>query len=163
MKTRPYSSSVTQSLPSLTTSIFHMGKNTWLKLFWGNRGRPFTSPGGGGDRSALGATWRLTRPPARLSSWCSHVDKWSFDVFTRNCTSGDHTLKFVSWELLTSYDVISHFKIPVSALVPVVEALEVGYSQHRTPYHNLMHAADVTRMVHYLLFKTGVVVCTGDS
>ncbi|XP_072709739.1 dual specificity calcium/calmodulin-dependent 3',5'-cyclic nucleotide phosphodiesterase 1C-like isoform X2 [Ciconia boyciana] len=117
---------------------------------------------GVGEVGRRAAGGRLTSGEGFLAHR-EHVDKWSFDVFTRNCTSGDHTLKFVSWELLTSYDVISHFKIPVSALVPVVEALEVGYSQHRTPYHNLMHAADVTRMVHYLLFKTGVVVCTGDS
>ncbi|KAJ1063460.1 hypothetical protein K5549_020912, partial [Capra hircus] len=48
------------------------------------------------------------------------------------------------------------FQIPISALVSFVEALEVGYSKHKNPYHNLMHAADVTQTVHYLLYKTGV-------
>lgn len=52
-------------------------------------------------------------------------------------------------------------QIPISALVSFVEALEVGYSKHKNPYHNLMHAADVTQTVHYLLFKTGVVVSRG--
>ncbi|KYO43256.1 hypothetical protein Y1Q_0017563 [Alligator mississippiensis] len=52
--------------------------------------------------------------------------------------------------------VIGVLKIPISALVSFVEALEVGYSKHKNPYHNLMHAADVTQTVHYLLFKTGV-------
>ncbi|KAK4827111.1 hypothetical protein QYF61_014374 [Mycteria americana] len=52
---------------------------------------------------------------------------------------------------------VEHWKqIPISALVSFVEALEVGYSKHKNPYHNLMHAADVTQTVHYLLFKTGV-------
>lgn len=56
------------------------------------------------------------------------------------------------------------FQIPISALVSFVEALEVGYSKHKNPYHNLMHAADVTQTVHYLLYKTGVAVSTdGDS
>lgn len=50
------------------------------------------------------------------------------------------------------------FQIPISALVSFVEALEVGYSKHKNPYHNLMHAADVTQTVHYLLLKTGMVV-----
>lgn len=49
-------------------------------------------------------------------------------------------------------------QIPISALVSFVEALEVGYSKHKNPYHNLMHAADVTQTVHYLLLKTGMVV-----
>lgn len=39
-----------------------------------------------------------------------------------------------------------------------MEAIEVGYSKHKNPYHNLMHAADVTQTVHYLLLKTGMVV-----
>lgn len=49
-------------------------------------------------------------------------------------------------------------QIPVSALVSFVEALEVGYGKYRNPYHNLIHAADVTQTVHYLLLKTGMVV-----
>ncbi|KAG7275124.1 hypothetical protein CRUP_024690 [Coryphaenoides rupestris] len=55
------------------------------------------------------------------------------------------------------YDLINRFKIPISALVSFVEALEVGYSKHKNPYHNLMHAADVTQTVHYLLLKTGIM------
>ncbi|TSK34886.1 Calcium/calmodulin-dependent 3',5'-cyclic nucleotide phosphodiesterase 1C [Bagarius yarrelli] len=53
--------------------------------------------------------------------------------------------------------VITVLKIPISALVSFVEAVEVGYSKHKNPYHNLVHAADVTQTVHYLLLKTGMV------
>lgn len=49
-------------------------------------------------------------------------------------------------------------QIPVSALVSFVEALEVGYSKHRNPYHNLTHAADVTQTAHYLMLHTGLMV-----
>ncbi|XP_066484997.1 dual specificity calcium/calmodulin-dependent 3',5'-cyclic nucleotide phosphodiesterase 1C isoform X2 [Tiliqua scincoides] len=97
----------------------------------------------------------LSYPPAVIAV-LKNVDKWSFDVFALNDASGDHALKFIFYELLTRYDLISRFKIPISALVSFVEALEVGYSKHKNPYHNLMHAADVTQTVHYLLFKTGV-------
>ncbi|XP_055740240.1 dual specificity calcium/calmodulin-dependent 3',5'-cyclic nucleotide phosphodiesterase 1A-like [Salvelinus fontinalis] len=85
------------------------------------------------------------------------VDKWSFDVFALNEASGDHALKFIFFELLTRYDLINRFKIPVSAVVSFVEALEAGYGKHNNPYHNLMHAADVTQTIHYLLLKTGIV------
>ncbi|XP_035866330.1 calcium/calmodulin-dependent 3',5'-cyclic nucleotide phosphodiesterase 1C isoform X3 [Phyllostomus discolor] len=98
----------------------------------------------------------LSYPPAVIEA-LKDVDKWSFDVFSLNEASGDHALKFIFYELLTRYDLISRFKIPISALVSFVEALEVGYSKHKNPYHNLMHAADVTQTVHYLLYKTGVV------
>uniref|UniRef100_A0A672UXK7 Phosphodiesterase n=1 Tax=Strigops habroptila TaxID=2489341 RepID=A0A672UXK7_STRHB len=97
----------------------------------------------------------LSYPPAVIGV-LKNVDKWSFDVFALNDASGDHALKFIFYELLTRYDLINRFKIPISALVSFVEALEVGYSKHKNPYHNLMHAADVTQTVHYLLFKTGV-------
>ncbi|KAM4728590.1 dual specificity calcium/calmodulin-dependent 3',5'-cyclic nucleotide phosphodiesterase 1C isoform 3-T3 [Anableps anableps] len=95
--------------------------------------------------------------PASVISVLKNVDKWSFDVFALNEASGDHALKFIFYELLTRYDLISRFKIPISAVVSFVEALEVGYTKHKNPYHNLIHAADVTQTVHYLLLKTGMV------
>ncbi|XP_026229748.1 calcium/calmodulin-dependent 3',5'-cyclic nucleotide phosphodiesterase 1C isoform X2 [Anabas testudineus] len=98
----------------------------------------------------------LSYPPSVISV-LKNVDKWSFDVFALNEASGDHALKFIFYELLTRYDLISRFKIPISAVVSFVEALEVGYSKHKNPYHNLIHAADVTQTVHYLLLKTGMV------
>nr|XP_014349094.1 PREDICTED: calcium/calmodulin-dependent 3',5'-cyclic nucleotide phosphodiesterase 1C isoform X1 [Latimeria chalumnae] len=98
----------------------------------------------------------LSYPPSVIAV-LKNVDKWSFDVFALNESSGDHALKFIFYELLTRYDLISRFKIPISAIVSFVEALEVGYSKHKNPYHNLMHAADVTQTVHYLLLKTGIV------
>ncbi|XP_044032679.1 calcium/calmodulin-dependent 3',5'-cyclic nucleotide phosphodiesterase 1C-like isoform X2 [Siniperca chuatsi] len=54
-------------------------------------------------------------------------------------------------------NVITVLKVPISALISFVESLEVGYSKHKNPYHNLMHAADVTQTIHYLLLKTGMV------
>ncbi|KAM6210872.1 uncharacterized protein WM294_001182 [Sarcoramphus papa] len=121
-------------------------------------------------RGCRGAGSHLRRPAGTSQAWPSsrrrrlpsaeNVDKWSFDVFALNDASGDHALKFTFYELLTRYDLINHFKIPISALVSFVEALEVGYSKHKNPYHNLMHAADVTQTVHSLLFKTGVAEVT---
>ncbi|XP_053350543.1 dual specificity calcium/calmodulin-dependent 3',5'-cyclic nucleotide phosphodiesterase 1A isoform X2 [Clarias gariepinus] len=98
----------------------------------------------------------LSYPPSVITV-LKHVDTWSFDVFALNDASGDHALKFIFYELLTRYDLISRFKIPISALVSFVEALEVGYTKHKNPYHNLVHAADVTQTVHYFLLKTGMV------
>lgn len=44
-----------------------------------------------------------------------NVDKWSFDVFALNEASGDHALKFIFYELLTRYDLISRFKVSNNA------------------------------------------------
>ncbi|KAK2108731.1 Dual specificity calcium/calmodulin-dependent 3',5'-cyclic nucleotide phosphodiesterase 1A [Saguinus oedipus] len=85
------------------------------------------------------------------------VDKWSFDVFALNEASGEHSLKFMIYELFTRYDLINRFKIPVSCLITFAEALEVGYSKYKNPYHNLIHAADVTQTVHYIMLHTGLL------
>ncbi|XP_037395547.1 calcium/calmodulin-dependent 3',5'-cyclic nucleotide phosphodiesterase 1A isoform X1 [Pygocentrus nattereri] len=98
----------------------------------------------------------LTYPPAVILA-LKDVDKWSFDVFTLHEASSEHALKFLVYELLTRYDLINRFRIPVSSLVAFVEALEVGYSKHKNPYHNLIHAADVTQTAHYLMLHTGIM------
>ncbi|XP_076120379.1 dual specificity calcium/calmodulin-dependent 3',5'-cyclic nucleotide phosphodiesterase 1A [Alosa pseudoharengus] len=98
----------------------------------------------------------LTYPPAVITT-LKDVDKWTFDVFALHEASSEHALKFMVYELLTRYDLINRFRIPVSSLVSFVEALELGYSKHRNPYHNLIHAADVTQTAHYLMLHTGVM------
>ncbi|XP_054471431.1 dual specificity calcium/calmodulin-dependent 3',5'-cyclic nucleotide phosphodiesterase 1A-like [Anoplopoma fimbria] len=98
----------------------------------------------------------LTYPPTALTA-LKEVDHWSFDVFSFHEATGDHALKFLVYDLLTRYDLINRFRIPVQALVQFVEALENGYSKHRNPYHNLIHAADVTQTAHFLMLHTGLM------
>ncbi|XP_054621889.1 dual specificity calcium/calmodulin-dependent 3',5'-cyclic nucleotide phosphodiesterase 1C-like isoform X2 [Dunckerocampus dactyliophorus] len=98
----------------------------------------------------------LSYPPDVIAV-LKDVDTWSFDVFALNHASEDHALKFIFYELLTRYDLINRFKVPVSAVLSFAESLEVGYSKNKNPYHNLTHAADVTQTIHYLVLKTGVV------
>ncbi|XP_035854196.1 calcium/calmodulin-dependent 3',5'-cyclic nucleotide phosphodiesterase 1C isoform X1 [Sander lucioperca] len=95
--------------------------------------------------------------PQNVITVLKHVDMWSFDVFALNDASGDHALKFVFYDLLTRYGLINRFKVPISALISFLDSLEAGYSKYKNPYHNLMHAADVTQTIHYLLLKTGIV------
>ncbi|XP_069839163.1 dual specificity calcium/calmodulin-dependent 3',5'-cyclic nucleotide phosphodiesterase 1A [Dendropsophus ebraccatus] len=98
----------------------------------------------------------LTYPSAVIAC-LKEIDQWSFNVFSLNEASGEHALKFMVYELFTRYDLINRFKIPVASLVSFVEALEVGYSKYKNPYHNLIHAADVTQTVHYIMLHTGIM------
>ncbi|KAG7454952.1 calcium calmodulin-dependent 3 3' [Solea senegalensis] len=98
----------------------------------------------------------LTFPPTALTS-LKQVDQWSFDVFSFHEATSDHALKFLVYDLLTRYDLVNRFRIPVQALVQFVEALENGYSKHKNPYHNLIHAADVTQTAHFLMLHTGLM------
>ncbi|XP_061464268.1 dual specificity calcium/calmodulin-dependent 3',5'-cyclic nucleotide phosphodiesterase 1A isoform X2 [Rhineura floridana] len=95
--------------------------------------------------------------PAEVIATFKDVDKWSFDVFALNEASGGHSLKFMMYELFTRYDLLSRFKIPVPSLISFGEALETGYSKYRNPYHNLIHAADVTHTVHCIMLLTGIM------
>ncbi|XP_068103100.1 dual specificity calcium/calmodulin-dependent 3',5'-cyclic nucleotide phosphodiesterase 1A isoform X2 [Hyperolius riggenbachi] len=95
--------------------------------------------------------------PAAVIACLKDIDRWSFNVFSLNEASGEHALKFMVYELFTRYDLINRFKIPASCLVSFVEALEVGYSKYKNPYHNLVHAADVTQTVHYIMLHTGIM------
>ncbi|XP_038665745.1 calcium/calmodulin-dependent 3',5'-cyclic nucleotide phosphodiesterase 1A-like isoform X2 [Scyliorhinus canicula] len=98
----------------------------------------------------------LSYPPSVIDV-LKNVDKCTFNVFALHEASGEHALKFIVYDLFTRYDLISRFKIPVSSLVSFIEALEVGYTKHTNPYHNLVHAADVTQTVHYFILRTGIV------
>uniref|UniRef100_A0A1A8FLI8 Phosphodiesterase n=1 Tax=Nothobranchius korthausae TaxID=1143690 RepID=A0A1A8FLI8_9TELE len=98
----------------------------------------------------------LNYPPTALAA-LKEVDQWSFDVFAFHEATGEHALKFLVYDLLTRYDLVNRFRIPVQALVQFVEALESGYSKHRNPYHNLIHAADVTQTAHFLMLHTGLM------
>ncbi|XP_048343543.1 LOW QUALITY PROTEIN: calcium/calmodulin-dependent 3',5'-cyclic nucleotide phosphodiesterase 1B-like [Sphaerodactylus townsendi] len=41
----------------------------------------------------------------------------------------------------------------------LLDALEAGYGKYKNPYHNQIHAADVTQTVHCFLLRTGMVHC----
>ncbi|XP_032406442.1 calcium/calmodulin-dependent 3',5'-cyclic nucleotide phosphodiesterase 1B isoform X1 [Xiphophorus hellerii] len=95
--------------------------------------------------------------PEAVVNCLRDVDRWSFDVFALNSASSDHALQTLFFELITRYDLNSRFKIPISCLTEFLSALEKGYCKYNNPYHNLVHAADVTQTMHCLLLRSGLV------
>ncbi|KAM4644015.1 dual specificity calcium/calmodulin-dependent 3',5'-cyclic nucleotide phosphodiesterase 1B [Amazona ochrocephala] len=85
------------------------------------------------------------------------LDVWCFDVFTLNQMTEEHSLRTIVFELLTRHNLNSRFKIPAVFLNTLLDALETGYGKHRNPYHNQVHAADVTQTVHCFLVRTGML------
>ncbi|GAB1600838.1 dual specificity calcium/calmodulin-dependent 3',5'-cyclic nucleotide phosphodiesterase 1A isoform X9 [Argonauta hians] len=92
-------------------------------------------------------------PPPVLTI-LKNLDDWSFDVFATNDDS--HALKYVGYELLQKYDLLTKFKINTSALDSFLSTLEAGYTRYKNPYHNLVHAADVAHAVHYILSSSKI-------
>ncbi|KRZ76703.1 putative 3',5'-cyclic phosphodiesterase pde-1 [Trichinella papuae] len=52
--------------------------------------------------------------------------------------------------------------IPMVKFEAFLNKLQQGYSKHNNPYHNLVHAADVTQTAHWLLAQSGLVECLTD-
>ncbi|KAJ8320155.1 hypothetical protein KUTeg_001742 [Tegillarca granosa] len=92
--------------------------------------------------------------PPHVLLLLKHLDDWSFDVFAVNSAADGHALKFVGYELLQKYDLITKYKISSSQLENFLLALETGYSKYKNPYHNLCHGADVAQTVHYVLSQS---------
>ncbi|CAG2110533.1 unnamed protein product [Medioppia subpectinata] len=84
------------------------------------------------------------------------VDEWCFDVFALNNTCKGQVLRCLSADLLNRYGLIHKFKIPSSNLEKFLLQIEQGYTKYSNPYHNNLHAADVTQTVHYSLWATGL-------
>ncbi|XP_076459708.1 dual specificity calcium/calmodulin-dependent 3',5'-cyclic nucleotide phosphodiesterase 1A-like isoform X2 [Babylonia areolata] len=92
--------------------------------------------------------------PPQVLILLKHLDDWSFNVFSVNDVSDNHALKYVGYELLQKYDLITKYKVNTQILDAFLFALEAGYSKYRNPYHNLIHGADVAQTVHYVLTQS---------
>ncbi|VDN82665.1 unnamed protein product [Brugia pahangi] len=101
----------------------------------------------------------LISTPPEIAALMKNLNSWSFDCFRLNEVSEGHALKYVGLELFNRYRFLDRYKIPVQILENYIGALEVGYSKHNNPYHNIVHAADVTASSHFMLSQTGFAVC----
>ncbi|WKX91320.1 hypothetical protein Q1695_009844 [Nippostrongylus brasiliensis] len=100
--------------------------------------------------------------PPEITELLKEVNSWSFNPFQLNEVSEGHALKYVGFELFNRYGFMDRFKIPLVALENYLHALEQGYSKHNNPYHNVVHAADVTQSSHFMLSQTGLANSLGD-
>lgn len=82
------------------------------------------------------------------------VDDWNFDVFTLNSLTEGTTLFITAYTLFIKYGLLEKFGIDEETLIAFLREIEAGY--HPNPYHNSMHAADVTQVLHYVIFKGGL-------
>ncbi|KAG8183104.1 hypothetical protein JTE90_019987 [Oedothorax gibbosus] len=94
--------------------------------------------------------------PAQIAQILKNSEDWSFDVFTLNSAASGQCLRYMGHYLLNRFGLIQKFKIPTAALENFLVQIEAGYERYRNPYHNNMHAADVTQTVAYLLCQAGL-------
>ncbi|XP_054152985.1 high affinity cAMP-specific 3',5'-cyclic phosphodiesterase 7A-like [Oppia nitens] len=94
------------------------------------------------DHSYYGITSRLLK----------YSSNWHFNTFTLDVLTGGHSLSSLLFHLFIEYDFIKTFNLDVINVMRCFRFLEAGY--HDTnPYHNSVHAADVTQAMHCFILE----------
>ncbi|XP_056019669.1 high affinity cAMP-specific 3',5'-cyclic phosphodiesterase 7A-like isoform X3 [Ostrea edulis] len=80
----------------------------------------------------------------------SQLSVWNFDIFNLDVLTGGRSLTHVAIHLFKKYNLISTFKLDFIKLMQTFTLIENGYHGNN-PYHNSVHAADVTQAMHCYL------------
>ena len=75
--------------------------------------------------------------------------QWEFDTEEIQRLSGGHALLAIGWALFERHDLRAKLDLRTDAVLDFLANVEVGYKA--VPYHNSVHAADVTHALHWLL------------
>ncbi|XP_045116761.1 cAMP-specific 3',5'-cyclic phosphodiesterase-like isoform X5 [Portunus trituberculatus] len=78
------------------------------------------------------------------------IDKWGIDVYRISELSDSKPLTTVTYAIFTERDLLKTFNIPPKTFITFMMTLEDHYLKD-VPYHNSLHAADVTQSTHVLL------------
>uniref|UniRef100_A0A1I8H4S6 Phosphodiesterase n=1 Tax=Macrostomum lignano TaxID=282301 RepID=A0A1I8H4S6_9PLAT len=89
------------------------------------------------------------------------LDKWGIDIFRVDQLSNQHPLVTVVFSIFEKRDFLSKFRIHPSTLVNYFTGIEEHYKKDN-PYHNAVHAADVTQSTHVLLNAASLVNVFSD-
>ncbi|RWS14017.1 cAMP-specific 3', partial [Dinothrombium tinctorium] len=84
-----------------------------------------------------------------LGKLLDDVNKWGLDLFRIAEYSNNHPLTVIMYRIFRERELLKFFKIPSKVFITCMLTLEEHY--HPVPYHNSVHAADVTQSVHVLL------------
>ncbi|KAG5677283.1 hypothetical protein PVAND_007053 [Polypedilum vanderplanki] len=83
------------------------------------------------------------------------VGNWRFNAFTLETVTGGRSLPVLCVHLFQLYGLLDHFNLDVVRLWKLFSLIEEGY--HSTnPYHNSIHATDVTQAMHCFLQETKI-------
>ncbi|XP_071743051.1 3',5'-cyclic-AMP phosphodiesterase 4C isoform X2 [Lepeophtheirus salmonis] len=85
-----------------------------------------------------------------LSSVIVDINRWGVDLFKIAEFSESRPLTVVAYTIFKERDLFNTFQIPVCTFLTFLTALEEHYLKD-VPYHNNLHAADVTQSINVLL------------
>ncbi|XP_017756642.1 PREDICTED: cAMP-specific 3',5'-cyclic phosphodiesterase isoform X3 [Eufriesea mexicana] len=85
-----------------------------------------------------------------LGKLLSDIDKWGIDIFRIGELSSNRPLTCVAYTAFQTRDLLKSLAIPPKTFVTFMMTLEDHYVKDN-PFHNSLHAADVTQSTHTLL------------
>ncbi|XP_052825890.1 high affinity cAMP-specific 3',5'-cyclic phosphodiesterase 7A isoform X2 [Octopus bimaculoides] len=88
----------------------------------------------------------------------STVDSWSFDIFNFDKLIAGKSLFHLALHLFQDYGFLDIFNIDIIKLMRCLSSIEEGYHDSN-PYHNSLHAADVTQAMHCYLREKELYNC----
>ncbi|XP_054708712.1 uncharacterized protein LOC129218462 [Uloborus diversus] len=80
----------------------------------------------------------------------SKCNSWSFNTFNLDVSTGGRSLSYLLVHLFQEYGFVNHFKLDIVKIWHCFNLMEAAYHRHN-PYHNSVHAADVTQAMHCFL------------
>jgi len=84
-----------------------------------------------------------------LDDQLTSLASWGPDIFAIDATSGGRPLTALTYAIFAERDLLNCLRIEPKTLVAFLATLEDHYLN--TPYHNRIHAADVTQSTHFLM------------
>lgn len=91
-----------------------------------------------------------TRQEEELGKILEDIDKWGIDIYRIAELSNRKPLTTITYTIFMERDLLKTFKIPPKTFITFMMTLEDHYLKD-VPYHNSLHAADVTQSTHVLL------------
>ncbi|RXG67853.1 cAMP-specific 3',5'-cyclic phosphodiesterase, isoform F [Armadillidium vulgare] len=85
-----------------------------------------------------------------LAKILEDIDKWGIDIYKISELTQQKPLTVITYTIFMERDLLNSFKIPANTFLTFLVTLEHHYLKD-VPYHNSLHAADVTQSTHVLL------------
>ncbi|XP_065303545.1 uncharacterized protein [Dermacentor albipictus] len=82
----------------------------------------------------------------------ARVDQWAFNTFALDACSGGRSMPLLCVHLFHEYGFLSTFNLDAVRVWRCFNLIDAGYHSNN-PYHNSVHAADVTQAMHCFLLE----------
>ncbi|GFY52052.1 cAMP-specific 3',5'-cyclic phosphodiesterase 7B [Trichonephila inaurata madagascariensis] len=98
-------------------------------------------------------TVKYYRKYSKLVTLLSKSSSWAFNTFNLDVSTGGRPLSYLLVHLFQEYGFVEYFKLDIVKVWHCFNLMEAAYHRHN-PYHNSVHAADVTQAMHCFLQET---------